>query len=398
MPSKPKILIVGAGIGGLTAALALLGRGFQVEVFERAPELTEVGAGLHVSPNGTRVLFALGLKDRIESTGVIPKARYVALWNTGQHWLLAGHDAGAAERYGSPYLLMHRGDLHAALADAVREKNGNIVHTNSPCVGFEQDENRVELQLANGDRIQGDALIGADGIHSMVRRTLFGPDRPQFTGYLAWRGLIPMDRAPDSMRLVATNWISHLGSITLYPVRRGELLNFIGNTPRSDWQLESWIERGTIDECAADFVGWHRDIQQVIQQIEVPYKWGVFTRQPIPQWTVGRVTLLGDACHSMRPTLGQGANMAVEDGLILARCIDSYCDDLGMALRKYEDARRERTTKVVHASGGQSRRRHNESLADPVAAARYIETEWAPDRVQERYDWIYQYDAHSASI
>ena len=136
----------------------------------------------------------------------------------------------------------------------------------------------------------------------------------------------------------------------------------------------------------------------MIQQIEVPYKWGVFTREPLPQWTAGRVTLLGDACHSMRPTLGQGANMALEDGLILARCIDSDRDDLGTALRKYEDARRERTTKVVQASGGQSRRRHNESLADPVAAVRYIETEWAPDRVQERYDWIYQYDAQSASI
>jgi salicylate hydroxylase len=398
MRSKPKILIVGAGIGGLTAALALMRRGIEVAVFERAPELAEVGAGLHVSPNGTRVLFGLGLKDRIESTGVCPQARYVALWNTGQHWPLPNHDVRALERYGSPYLCMHRGDLHSALVDAVRTQGKDVIRISSACTGFDQDGTGVELQLANGDRVRADALIGADGIHSTVRRTLYGADQPQFTGYLAWRGLIPIERAPASMRSAATNWISHRSSVTLYPVRRGELLNFIGNTPRSDWQTESWIERGTIAECAADFEGWHEDIQHVIRQIETPYKWGVFTREPLPAWTQGRVSLLGDACHSMRPTLGQGANMALEDGIVLARCLDDFGDDPATALQKYENARRERTTRIVRASGGQSTRRHDASLADPVTAARYIENEWAPNRVQERYDWIYEYDAQSAAI
>jgi len=397
MAKKPHVLIVGAGIGGLTAALALLERGFDVDVYERSPELREVGAGLHVSPNGSRVLRELGLAERYLRDGVQPTARYLCLWDSGQTWEIPNHNSGAEARFGSPYLCLHRGDLHAMLVDGVRARKPDAIHIARTCTSFVDDGSGVTVTFEDGETVRGDILIGADGIHSVIQKQLFGPAEPKFTGYVAWRGLVPMEQVPERFRTSAANWISTTGSITLYPVRRGELLNFIGNIEREDWRVESWIVPGTIEECARDFAGWHDDIQKLIQGLGTPFKWGVFTRDPIPQWTKGRVTLLGDACHSTRPTLGQGANMAIEDGLILARALEIY-DDPESALSHYEAARRPRCTAIVQKSLEQASRRHAKDLADPVTAARYIESQWSPDKVVEWYDWIYGYDAATVAV
>jgi len=398
MRGKPHVLIAGAGMGGLALALALLQRGFKVSVYEQVPELGEIGAGFMCSPNGTRVLYSLGLKEAIERIEVRLADRDVRLWNTGRQWRLPGHGADSAKRFGAPFLVLHRGDLHAVLVDAVRKLGADVLHVGARCVGLSQTDSGVSLTLEGGRRIEGDVLIGADGVHSMVRQQLFGDDNPRFTGEVAWRGLIPMAGLPERMRAkVTSNWIGPHGSVTMYPVRRGELLNFVGLVERSDWRVESWIEQGSIDECVRDFTGWHEDILFLIRSIVSPFKFALFLREPLARWSVGRVSLLGDACHATTPYLGQGLNMALEDTIVLARCLEHF-DNAEKALRRYEELRQQRTTQIVQQSTEQSRRIHDPVLADPARATAYIEENWAPEKVKQRYDWIFDYDAERVPL
>ena len=392
-----KALVIGAGIGGLTAALALLRKGVDVEVYERAAELTETGAGLHCSPNGTRVLIALGLARPMAAISLVPKQRDVRLWNTGRVWPLHNHGATAAERYGAPYVVMHRGDLHAMLADAVREARPGCIHVNAGCVEARQDGTRVIARLHDGTVAAGDLLIAADGVHSEVRRQLFGTDQPSFTGVTAWRGLVPIERVPHISPDTTTNWIGPDGSITIYGVRAGRLLNFVGMKSSNTWRAESWTERGTQAECLADFQGWHEDVLKIIRNIDVPYRWGLFLHEPVAQWSRGRISLLGDACHAMLPFLGQGANMALEDAMVLSRCLDEY-SDVEAALKRYELARKARADRVVQMSSEQGKRVRTPILADPQEAARYVETQWSPQSVRTWYDWIFDYDALTTPI
>jgi salicylate hydroxylase len=393
---KP-ILIAGAGIGGLSAALALLQRGFDVEVYERAPVLTEVGAGLMLSANGSRLLFALGLKDEINRLAFESRERQIRLWNTGQAWNLPNQGAGSLELYGAPFLLMHRGDLHTTLANAVRAEKPDAIRLNANCVDFVQLETGVEITLESGERVSGVALIGADGLHSMVRGRLYGAEVPKFMGNVFWRGLVPIELIPKSERQSVASWFGPQGNVTFYPVRSGQLLNFVGTVRRHDWTGESWTEKGEKEECLADFRGWHRNILDIIGRIDTLYKWGLFLREPLTHWVQGRTALLGDACHPTPPSLGQGANMAIEDGVILARSLEAYAD-VEIALKKYEEARVERTNSIVRQSWAQRERRHHTALNDPVEAARYIADLWSADKVRTWYDWIFKYDATTVPI
>jgi salicylate hydroxylase len=182
-----------------------------------------------------------------------------------------------------------------------------------------------------------------------------------------------------------------------YPLRAGRLMNFVGVLERNDWQIESWSARGTTAELASDFAGWHQDIQTMIRNIETPYKWALMLRAPMERWSVGRVTLLGDACHSMLPFLAQGAVMAIEDGYILGRCLSEYAE-AETALAHYEDARRERTRRAVEGSAANSKRFHNPKLADPAQAKKYVDSEWADERIAERYEWLFRYDPTTVRV
>jgi salicylate hydroxylase len=397
MTKESHVLIAGAGMGGLALALALLRRGFRVSLYERVEDLKEIGAGFMCSPNGTRVLYGLGLKDEIDRIEVRIADRDIRLWNTGQIWRLPGHGAGSEQRYGAPFLVLHRGDLHTVLLEAVQRLAPGALHVGVRCVGLRQTPDRVFLRLEDGREIEGDVLIGADGVHSAVRQTLFGADNPHFTGEVAWRGLIPMQTLPERMRAwVTSNWIGPHGSVTMYPVRRGELLNFVGLVERDDWRVESWIEQGSIDECARDFAGWHEDIQFLIRRIAAPFKFALFLREPLAHWSVGRVSLLGDACHATTPYLGQGLNMALEDAVVLARCLVQLAPEA--ALARYEAIRRDRTSEIVRQSSEQSKRIHHPVLADAAAAQAYIDELWAPDKIKQRYDWIFDYDAERVAL
>jgi salicylate hydroxylase len=393
-----RIVIVGAGIGGLTAALALLRDGHDVEVYEQAPRLAELGAGVQISANGARVLFALGLESALRKVWCEPAGKEIRLWNTGETWKLFDLGAESVARYGAPYFMIHRADLHQVLIDAVHARKPDAIRLDARCTGFADDGRSVTLHLANGTRVAGDALIAADGVNSVIRKQLFGDETAQFTGCVAWRGLIPVARLPPRFsRNIGVNWVGPGGHVINYLLRRGELFNFVGIVERGDWRVESWTEKGTREECAADFRDWHGDIHELIANIEQPYKWALLGRAPRETIARGRVALLGDAAHPTLPMLAQGANMAIEDGMVLARCLATD-DDAEKGLARYMTARVVRTAKLVCGANEMAERFHNPALADASGARAYVDAQWNEATVKQRYDWIFEYDAATVAI
>ena len=394
--SKSHILIAGAGIGGIVAALALVQKGFEVSLYEQAAEFHELGAGVQISPNGSCVLREIGLQPAMEAIASTPTSREMRLFNTGQRWLLQS-SANAAARYGAPFWLVHRGDFHQALAAALEQRAPGAIRVGARCLGFEQDAAGVTLLLESGERLRGDVLIGADGVHSRTREALFAA-RATFTGFIAWRGVVPMERlAPRLRQENFTGWMGPTGLVVTYPMRGGELLNFVADIERSDWVSESWMEAGTIEECRTDFAVWHEDVQEIIGAIHIPYKWALLAREPLQHWSIGRVSLLGDACHPLLPFLGQGANMAIEDGMVLARCLSEYSDVLE-ARRRYEDARLDRTSRMAQASLENVSHMHNPQLAYPDQAKAFMDRAFAAGALRDRYDWLYEYDAMTVPV
>jgi salicylate hydroxylase len=394
------ILIAGAGIGGLTAALTLLRRGHEVRVLEQASQLGEVGAGLQLSANATRALSLLGLADALAEIAAEPSGKEIRLWSTGQTWKLFDLGQASLSQYGHPYYMVYRPDLHRVLVDAVRAIAPNAIELNAKCTGFEQAEasGRVTLNMADGSSHTGRALIGADGVHSAIRRQMFGEGAAQYSGCMAWRGVIPIDQLPPHLvRPVGTNWVGPGKHVIHYPLRGGKLMNFVGIVETDRWMAESWTQQGSHEECLADFEGWHEDVHALIRSIETPFRWALMARPPLPRWSEGRVTLLGDACHPTLPFLAQGAVMAVEDGFVLGRAIDEVAN-LPEALRRYEAARLERTGEIVRKSTENGKRFHNPALAHAEGAAAYVDREWSEAKVKERYEWLFRYRVDEVAL
>lgn len=392
MKGNPRIGIVGGGIGGLTAALALLRKGFDVTVFEQASQLQEVGAGLQISPNGVRVLFSLGLEKEIRAACFEPEGKEIRLWNTGDSWKLFDLGVESQERYGFPYFTIHRNDLHQILVQAVEKAAPGAIRLDHRFVGVEQDGRTVTLAFDGQPSVTFDVVVGADGVHSKMRELLFGAGPAKFTGIVAWRGVIPAEWLPERLRRpIGFNWIGPGGHVIHYPIRRGELINFTSVIERQDWTIESWSTPGTNQEYHNDYPGWHADVHAYIEAIPQPFKWALISRPPMQEWVRGHIALLGDACHSTLPFLAQGAVMAIEDSCILARAFEEF-DTIEEALDRYQKARIPRTTRAVKGAAANTERFHNPMLADPANAQAYVDAQWAPDKVVERYEWLFRYD------
>ncbi|HWL48225.1 MAG TPA: FAD-dependent monooxygenase [Sphingomonadaceae bacterium] len=393
MKNNLRIGIIGGGIGGLTAALALLRQGFDVSVYEQAPELQEVGAGLQISPNGVRVLASLGIERELMEICFEPQGKEIRLWNTGESWKLFDLGAESVARFGFPYITAHRNDLHQVLLKAVLAVKPDAVHLNHHFVSVERNDDKVTVAFADQPSATADVVIGADGVHSSLREQLFGSGPAQFTGIVAWRGVIPMELLPaELVRPLGVNWVGPGGHVIHYPMRRGELMNFTSVVERRDWQVESWSAAGTNAEYHADYPGWHADVHAYIEAIPRPFKWALIARPPMQRWVEGHVALLGDACHPALPFLAQGAVMALEDACILARAFTEF-DTIAEALDRYQRARIPRATRAVQGAFANTSRFHNQALADPARAQHYVDTEWAPDQVVKRYEWLFRYDA-----
>ncbi len=349
------VIVVGAGIGGLAAALALARAGQRVRVFEQAAALGEVGAGLSITPNAGRALLHLGLGARLAAIGSTPPVGAIRHYATGEILVTLGQDQ-SRERYGVPLYHVHRADLHAALGAALRSMQSDAIETGRVLESLEQRANGVVARFADGSTATADCLIGCDGIHSATRRILFGADRPNFTGYVAWRGLIPGELVGAELLdppLCMT--VGPRRMLMRYPLRGGTLVNYVAIARRSAWTEEGWSVRSTVREVLDEFADFEPRVRRLLEltPAERLFKWGLFDRDPLPTWTRGRVTLLGDAAHPMPPFTGQGAVMALEDAAILGRAF-AAADEPATALRRYEAARHARVVAALHMSRARS--------------------------------------------
>ncbi|NQV81407.1 MAG: FAD-dependent monooxygenase [Alphaproteobacteria bacterium] len=355
-------IIIGAGLGGLVAALALQRRGVPVRVFEKAGELGEVGAGISLAPNATRVLIALGLGPELKKIANSPKGMGRKDYATGV--LRALDDStGYQKKYGAPYYQLHRADLHALLVDAVRGHDRDAIALDHDFVSYVADDDGVAAHFVGGAVARGALLIGCDGLKSVLRGLMWGVDQPRYLGYVAYRGLTPTASLPPGY--VTPDAASCHGPgthFTRYLIRGGETVNYVGFARRDDWVDDGWSVPATVDEVLESFAGWNDELRLIVNNTEAGrcHKWGMFGRKPMPHWTQGRATLLGDAAHPMLPFLGQGVSMAIEDGIVLARAIAKH-GITPAALVSYEAARRPRANDIVERSAARGEQVHRPS-------------------------------------
>jgi salicylate hydroxylase/6-hydroxynicotinate 3-monooxygenase len=345
--------------------------GKTVKVYEQASTFQRIGAGIQMSPNAMRVLRALGLEPLLRRTAFQPPAWANRVWDTGER-LFDLTFADAETRYGAPYLVMHRGDLHAALSSAVPAE---LIAFDRKLVDLDRKGDRVTLHFADGSSTTADAVIGADGVHSKVREVLLGPEKPKFTGRVAHRTVFPSALMQGFSVDTCTKWWGPDRHIVIYPVKAGrEETYFVTSVPDPSWDVESWSARGAMPEVITAFAGFHDDVQRVLRACPQVHKWALFERDPLPRWTDGPIALLGDACHPMTPYMAQGAASALEDAAMLSRCIHDVGNP-AEAFKRYEATRHERTARLQLTSRANTWGKHK---VDP--------------------SWVYGYDVWQTPI
>ena len=373
-----KIAIVGGGIGGLTAACALQERGFDVDVYERSAELREVGAGLQLGPNAVRVLTALGFRDKIFSFSYDAKDFVSLNWDDGA--VRAREELGAEKKFGAKYLMAHRADLYSLMVDKVSAKH---VHLGMTAAAVRNTAGGAAVRFEGGEEIEADLVIASDGIRSKVRELLFGADRPRYTGQIGWRGMIPIEEAPEffecagiSPRTQYCGFLGPKGHVIMYPIRAGKVLNFFAGYFMDQWGEESWTVPSSVQEMKDAFAGWNPELLALMDKFDTVFKWGLYDRDPIETWTQERIALLGDAAHPMMPTLAQGAAICIEDAYALARHLDAGRADVVAALKAYEAERRPRANRVVLQ-----------------ARQQYLNNKMTPSPPPISREWIFVHDA-----
>ena len=372
---KPNIAIIGAGIGGLTAAACLRRIGIDVRIYEQARGFTRLGAGIQQAPNSVRVLYALGLKDKLLAQAFQPETTDSRDHDTGHLTNSLPLGQSMLDRHGVPYFLMHRGDLHAMLVDLVPAE---IIRLNHRLDGLDHAaDGTVRMTFSNGETTRADAVIGADGVHSVVREFMFGKEQPRFTGRVAYRTVFSTALLGELKPEPCVKWWGpdrHLVNYYVNP-RRDELY-FVTSTPEPDFNVESWSAKGDPATLRAAYDTFHPDARAILAACPDVHKWALVERDPLPKWVEGNVALLGDACHPMTPYMAQGASTSIEDGAVLSRCLDGVDrDGLPDALRRYEATRKPRTSRIQLTSA------RNTWLREPQDAG-----------------WVYGYDAWTEKL
>jgi salicylate hydroxylase len=336
-----KILIAGGGIGGITTALALRQRGIEVELFEQADAFRQVGAGIQLSGNATRILRILGLGEALARVAVYPEGRDYRAWDDGDRLYYTPLGARAEAHFGAPYYHVHRADLLDVLLGGLGDIGFRL---NAHVDRFEQDADGVTVTLADGSTATGDVLVGADGIHSTVRAQMFGKELPRYTGNVAWRGLVPAERVAHlDLGRVTGVWMGPNRSIIQYYVAAGRTFNWIGISRSEQPARESWLAEGRVEDALAEYCGWHDSIRTIIAATPKVLRQALYDREPLPDWRIGRVVLLGDAAHPMMPFYAQGAAQSIEDAYVLAGCLAATPDEPIVALARYVRLRQPRT-------------------------------------------------------
>jgi salicylate hydroxylase len=392
MASSRTIVIAGAGIGGLTAALALARKGFHVALLDQAERLEETGAGLQLSPNATRILIELGLGERLKRSAVVPSMLRVMAARTGRNITRMPLGQTAETRYGTPYWVIHRGDLQAALLEAVTEASDITLSLGVKVADCAVHANGVTVGATRGGRnadTSGIALVGADGLWSSVRARLVDHAPPRYAGRTAWRALVPAEAvAPQWREPVVNLWLGPDSHLVHYPVKAGGMINVVAIVS-DDWNEPGWSAPGFREELLRRFEleGWTLEARALLAAPERWLKWALADRPPIARWSEGPVTLLGDAAHPMLPFLAQGAAMAIEDAAVLANCLAKTPNDPTGAMRVYERQRRARTARVQRQSRSNS---WIYQLDGPPARLRDLALlVMGGTRLRHRYDWIY---------
>jgi len=363
----PSVAIIGAGIGGLTLAALLLEQGASVRVFEQAGAFARVGTGIQMGPNAMKVLTHLGLHGDLAKVAYSPATLANREWNTGALTFELPVGSTAVQRYGAPYYLLHRGDLHELLQ---RRVEATAIQLGSRLVSLTEHHDGVELRFDDGSTVRADIVVGADGVHSTVRESLFETAEPSFTGKVAYRAVFPVELVTGGLPGPSTKWWGPDRHIVIYYVSAGRELYFTTAVPDDQQDVESYSARGDLGELRAAFTGFHGEVQSVLEACPVVHKWAIYDRSPLPAWHTGRVVLLGDACHPMTPYMAQGAATAMEDAVILSRCLRAHQMEPSAAFPLYEACRKPRTSAIQASS------RANDWLRKPTDPT-----------------WVYGYDA-----
>jgi len=388
LDKNTKILIAGAGLGGLATAACLLQAGYDVEVYEQASKLGEIGAGIQLSAPAVKVLHNLGLENALKAVSVKPQAFEFRLYNTGEVLHKVPLAKTHEESHGAPYYHIHRSDLHQILANKVLELGPNSVHLNSEATGFTENNQNAFLHLADGRKVKGDILIGADGIKSAIRDQIVGVTPPDFTGQVAWRATVDVKKLPANfMEKIVAIWCGPKKHAVVYYLRSGELLNFVGCVENEKWQNESWTVKADWQELKDDFAGWNDEIQTIIDNIDKDqcYLWSMNNRVPIKNWRTNKAVVMGDAAHPTLPYMASGAVMAIEDAAVLMRSLNTN-EDVIEELDMFQRNRVDRTGLIVTESTEHGELYHLSNKEE-------FEAGFGKKNIaKERAEWLYSYD------
>jgi len=400
-----KILIAGAGIGGLTAALCLQQLGHTVKVIEQAPVLDDIGAGIQLSPNANKVFSKLGILNKLLKVSYSPQAIEMRQGINGKHIFRIPLNKTTEQRWGAPYLHCHRADLIRVLSDTLQKRSPQSLILNTSVQNYTQSDNSVKVKCKNQEQsvsYVADILIGADGIHSIIQSQLLTElniqSKANFTGNIAWRMTVPLDKlGSDIPPPSACIWVGPGKHAVSYRLRGGQLANLVGIVEQDNWHKESWSEVGNKDDALKDFSGWSPHITSIIEKAKKHYRWALFDRKPLDKWFNKRVVLLGDACHPMLPFLAQGAAMAIEDAWVLADKLNKAskaADSTDKYLHSYQLTRRARTVRVQKEATANMSRFHLRSPLTQLAAygPLWMAGKVMPTIFHARQDWLYGFD------